>query len=396
MKLTISRNELADLMAKGGSTSQKVSTIPILRHARLIAKSHTLRVSTSDLDMQAETLGSAKVEVEGSTTVDAEKLKTIVDRLPRDADISLALDGSDLIVKSGRSRSRLPTLPVRDWPALDGKPEGHSADFSISGASLDRLLGRTFPIAALVSAAVTTGSVFLHVRKWLQGVPTLCAVATNSHVLIVTAVELPEGAESLPVQDDGQAGIMLSPITASTILRLFLGEESIRVTVSSTKIILEGATTRFSSKLVEGQYPGYERIVPKLGDDLIRLDRAAAIGAVGFLETFIDKEHKSSTIEAAPVHGGLALASSVGSEGEGFTVTEAEVEGEIPSFGLSSRYLKIVLGAFRVETLTVGLTNPAAPILFEAENETDTIGVIMPMRISGRLAREVANEPPQS
>lgn len=391
MKLTISRKDLADLLARGASSAQRGSVIPVLAHCRLTAKARILRVSSTDLEMQAEALGGAEIEVEGETTVNAEKLKGFVDKLPNKTDltVSLAIEGADLIAKAGRARGRFPTLPAADLPFLD-RPNGLDAvTFSISGADLDRLLARTAPIAA-IAPPDQFRSIFLHSRAWHGGEPALCAVATNRAVLIVTGVEHPAGADSLPENGPGGRGVLLSPTTALAVLRLFKGEESVRLTVDRVRAIFEGATTILTSKLVEGQYPDYMRIMSLDATSRVRLDRVAAVATVALLETFNADSNQGRRIEAASADNGLALATGGGGEGEGFAVTEAEVEGDVKPFGLSSAYLKMMLSAFKVETVTLSIRDPSSPLVFEADAEADTIGVVMPMRVSGRLASEGA------
>ena len=389
MKLAIPRSDLADLIGKGGTTAERVSTIPILKHVRLIARNNQLRVSTTNLNMQAEAVGAAAIETEGETTVDAEKLKSLVDRLPRAAEISLALDGADLIVKAGRSRSRLPTLPVHDWPNLDMQLGPEAAIFTVTGAELDRLLTRTIAIASLSDATrPNLQSILLHHREW-KDVAALCAVATNGHAFLLTSVEAPAGAEDLP-ENAGERGILVSSETAGAALRLFRGDPSIKITATAGRIIFNGTTATLASKLTELQYPDYRRIMPQPSENLIRIDRADASDRVNLLETFATKD-QGHKLEALFDNNGLALASGGGSDGDGIAIVEAEADGSPQPFGLSSQYLKLMLGAFKAETLTVSIADPASPLVFTADNEIDTYGIVMPMRTSGHLTREKLN-----
>jgi len=384
VKLTISRNDLADLMAKGGSSAERTSVIPILKHARLVARNRTLAVSTTNLEMQAESLGAANVEVEGETTVDADKLKTIVDRLPRGVEILIALEGADLIVKAGRSRSRLPTLPVSDMPSIEGNGKEVAASFAMSGADLDRLLARAITVASTEETRYYLNGAYLHVRDW-ENEARLCATATDGSALIAVAVDLPEGAASMP-------GVIVSTATVAAALRLFRGEESVRLTVSKLHIVFEGATTRLASKLIDGTYPDYQRVIPALSPNCVLLDKSSAGSAVALLETFATKD-QGNKLEAAPAATGLALAAGNGGEGDGFATVDAEFEGDVSPFGLSSRYLKAMLATFRSESVRLSLAGHGAPIRFSADSEPDTIGVVMPMRVSGRLATEGQNDP---
>ena len=386
MKLTISRAKLAELMAKGGSSAPKISPVPIVQHARLVAEGGRFRVSTTDLNIQAEAVAGVAADAPFATTVDAAKLSLLVNRLARDSEVTLSVVGSDLIVKAGSSRLKLATLPAADWPGLDTLAE-ESAVFVLTGAELARLLVK--PSAAASENANRSGSlasVFLHCREW-DGAPRLATVGTNGHVAVVVAVDLPEGAEDMP-KNGAQFGVVLSLECVASALRLFKDSESVRITVNARAITFEDAVARLSSKLMEGDYPDYQRIIPAPGGPKITIDRQRGLASIALLETFAAKD-QGHKLECGTTDGGMILAASeVG--GEGFDTIEAEVEGEVAVFGVSSLYFKTLLGVYTSATVGLSFSEPGRAILVTAEGEPDTVAVLMPMRTSGELARRVA------
>lgn len=386
MKLTISRKALADLMAKGGSAAAKNSPVPIIGHARLVAKAGVLRVSTTDFEMQAEAFAEAAVEVEGAATVSAEKLTQIVGRLPPDASISFSLEGTDVVLKAspGRTRLKLATLPLDLWPALDFKADG-AAVFDLTGGELTRLFARTYESAKVNNNSTTIASVFLHLRDW-RGTPSLAAVGTNGHICVVTAVALPEGAEAMP-ERNGRAGVLLSFETVAAALRLFKGAEKVRIRVTDRVIALEDGHARLISKLIDATYPDYQRIIPTPTATRAVVNRARGLSVVTLLESFSAKDQGHKLECGAGTDGLIVAASEVG--GEGFDQVEATIEGDVAPFGVSSLYLKLMLSAYGTERVALSFGGLGGPILVSADDEPDTLGVLMPMRVAGDLVRRL-------
>ncbi|WP_311276124.1 DNA polymerase III subunit beta [Methylobacterium sp. WCS2018Hpa-22] len=380
MRLTISRADLGDLMNRGGASAPKITTIPVLSNVRLAAVGSTLRASTTDLDLQADAVISANVEAPGTVTVNASSLKTIVDRLPSGAELTLFVEKNDLIVKAGRTRARLPMLPADLFPSLDFDENGEAVSFSLSGSDLDRLFSRPSTAVAKDAARFYLEGVFLHVGGHAE--PELRAVGTNGHIMIVTGVDLPEGVEQIPGPNGGRGAIVPSA-TVALALKLFRSEEEVGVTVSRSKIAFRGKATTLISKLIDGTYPDHERVIPKVSSNRISLDRASCTAALGILEAFMTGD-SGNKIECGPDDEGLAMAAGA-AEGDGFAVAVADFAGKVPNFGVSSRYLRTMLAAFGSEIVTLSIEDPGSPVRVFAEKEPRTVGVVMPMRVTTSL-----------
>jgi DNA polymerase-3 subunit beta len=384
MKLKIARNDLVELLARGGSSAARNAAIPILGHVRLTASADRLEVTSCNTDLQSRASGPAAVEVAGDVTVPAAALKTIVDRLPAGCDLSLTLDGADMIVKSGRSRLRLPTLPVDAFPSLDATMQFESATFDLSGADLDLLLAKTSAIGALDKTRTNLHCVYLHPSKGADG-PALTAVATNGHILLREQIPLPEGAVSLPA-----GGVMLPIEAIEAALRLFKAAPSVRLVLGTNRAEMSIESTSLVTKLVDGDYPDYQRVIPKEGPASVTLDRASTVATLALLDAFASGD-QGRKIECAPTDGGLGIAAGSATDGDGYAVAGAEIGGEVPVFGLSILYLRMMLGAFRSDWIRLSLSDPGAPILATASGET-TVGVLMPMRTAGTLVKDRRNE----
>lgn len=388
MRLTIARKALVDLVSCGTATAPKTAIAPIVTHARLRADPRFgLLIASTDLDKIVEARADADVQARGALTVDADKFKTTVDRLKGD-EVSLALDEKrDLILKCGKSRVRFATLAAEDWPTWDWEISG--ASFETSGAQLSRLL--TIPLLAAGLGGVNPiyESVFIHAREWSEA-PSLAATATNGHVLLVTTIGRPEGADSLP-DNGGRPGVLLSVETARLALRLFAGEEKVLIAADRNKVSFEGAGARLSSKLVEGVYPHYEGIIPGESETSILLDRQRAVSAVSLIETFATKD-RGRKLQCAGSDEGFVMAAGDMEAGDATDVADAEITGVVKPFGLSSEYLKLMLGAFKSETLRLDYFDPSKPLRLSTEAEADMVGVLSTMRINTNLVASPGHE----
>ena len=385
MKLTIERSALAELMARGGSSAAKLSTVPVLNNVRLTARDGTLKAATTDTDLQAEAAAPADVVTPGAVTVGADALRQFVDKLPASATITVEWDGAILTVKSGRMRARLPTLPAADFPSLDAVKVNVEAVFTLTSADLASLFARTVPAACRDAIRYQLQGVFLHLAEG-----GLRAVATNGHILIMSGVAAPAGSETLPLHSDGRRGVIVGTATVDAILKLFRREEAVTLSVAKSRITVEAGDVKLVSKLVDATFPDHERIIPKPTPTRIILDRASTLSAVGLIEVFQTKD-SGSAIECGEDPEGLALAAGGSADGgDGFAVAQAEFQGTPPVFGVSSKYLRTVLGAFAADVISLSIDSAATPIRFTSDHDVDVIGVVMPMRVRKGLVGEGA------
>lgn len=385
MRLTIPRIDLASLVARGCSIAPKTAIAPIVRHARLVLKGGTLSISTTDLEHIVEASTACTMDKPGATTVDAERFSAAVSKFKGD-EVSISLEDRDLIVKCGRSRLRFATLPVEDFPSWDWSADG--ARFELAGAELARLLTHPAAAAAMGASGNNLHSVFLHCRSF-GGDDVLASVGTNGHIVLLAALSAPDGASVMP-DNGGRPGAILSLETTGAALRLFRGEKAVAVEVSRNRVVFTGETTRLAAKLVEGIYPGYERIIPLPQETRILVDRTRCLDSIALLDTFNTKDagHK---LECAANDDGFILATGSG-DGEGVDIADAEVTGRVQPFGISSLYLRTVLGAFKSETVTISYEEPSRPVLFLSDAETDLTAVVGTMRITTNRVSEPAHD----
>jgi len=349
MNITIQRADLARTLAAVCKVTESKNTIPILANVLLQASDDRLTVIGTDLDIQYTAMVACEGEL--STTVDAKRLSDIARRLSGDT-VSLALDGDKLTVKSGRSRFTLPTLPVEDFPRLD------SGVFDVEfKADLAALFA---PVAFAISTEET--------RYYLNGIylhnpgSGLRAVATDGHKLSYSNAET---VGNLP-------GVIVPRKTVGLIPK---GE--IDVSISKNKIRFATADTVIVSKLIDGSFPDYTRVIPKNNDKIMQADRTALSKAVERVSTINSDRGRAVKLTLAP--GSLTLSVSNPESGSATEELEVDYEGEPWEIGFNSQYLVEVLGVLAGETVTMKLSDPGSPTLFTGT--ADVVAVCMPMRV---------------
>jgi DNA polymerase III subunit beta len=384
VKLKITQDILSDLVTRGASSAAKNSPSHIVNNARLVADGGNLFIASTDFDMMVEASGPADIEREGATTVDAAKLKMVVERLPRGKEIKIELNDekAELIVQCGRSRTVFPTLTADLFPARDAS-KVNGAEFELAGSDLVKLFGHTAQSLSSVGMSPMAG-VFLHMIEG-ESRPLLAAVGTSGHFLFRATVGMPEGAENMPLSGT-VPGVILSAETVAAILRNFRSAEVVNIRVDSSTIVFTTANVLFCSSMLVGTYPPYVPLVSNPSKTRVLFDRASAANTVALLETFASKE-LGHRLQCGHSDEGLVVAVG-GQTGNGVDVIEAEIDGKVETFGINGQYLKMMLASFKSSAIVLH-PDPAdmrnRRIMFLAEDEPDVVGVIATMNITTEM-----------
>ena len=170
--------------------------------------------------------------------------------------------------------------------------------------------------------------------------------------------------------------------TVATLMRLFGREDQVAFAVGRNGIVASSPTTRITSKLIDGCFPDIERVIPPEVPTGLSLDRDSCLSAISAVEIFQPKDG-GNIIECGADRDGLAMATGgVSGESEGFAVADAEFDGQVKPFGISSKYLRTVLGAFTGEVVRLGITDPGSPIRVTCESDDGVLSIVMPMRVT--------------
>ncbi|WP_375249038.1 DNA polymerase III subunit beta [Sphingomonas sp.] len=367
MKATIERATLLKGLSHVQSVVERRNTIPILSNVLLDATADgQLRLMATDLDLQINESVAAEVEQPGSTTVSAHTLFDIARKLPEGAQVSLTAAEGRMTIVAGRARFTLGTLPRDDFPVI---AEGElPTQFELPVETLKQIVDKTRFAISTEETRYYLNGIFLHVA---EGV--LKAAATDGHRLARVTVDQPKGAEAMPD--------VIVPRKCIAELRKLLDEVdgSVGVSLSGTKIRFDLGQAILTSKLIDGTFPDYSRVIPTANDKILKLDPKSFMEGVDRVSTIATE--KTRAVKMALDRDKITL--SVTSPENG-TAAE-EVPGEYVALpfeiGFNSRYLLDILGQIDSELVEVHLADAAAPTLIRENDKSPALYVLMPMRV---------------
>ncbi|WP_380788316.1 DNA polymerase III subunit beta [Sphingomonas sp. R86521] len=371
MKATIERATLLKGLSHVQSVVERRNTIPILSNVLLEATAEgTLKLMATDLDLQINESVAAAVDQPGATTVSAHTLFDIARKLPEGSQVQLAAAEGRMTIVAGRARFSLGTLPRDDFPVI---AEGElPTQFELPAETLKQIIDKTRFAISTEETRYYLNGIFLHVADG-DGSPVLKAAATDGHRLARVTLPRPEGAESMPD--------VIVPRKCIGELRKLLDEVdgSVGVSLSPTKIRFDLGSAILTSKLIDGTFPDYSRVIPTGNDKILRIDPKSFMEGVDRVSTIATE--KTRAVKMALDRDKITL--SVTSPENG-TAAE-EVPGEYVSLpfeiGFNSRYLMDILAQVDGDMVEVHLADAAAPTLIRENDKAPALYVLMPMRV---------------
>ncbi|MEO8454430.1 MAG: DNA polymerase III subunit beta [Sphingomicrobium sp.] len=367
MKATIERAVLLKSLGHVQSVVERRNTIPILSNVLIEGREDgSIRLMATDLDLQVDESVPANVTQAGAITVSAHTLFDIVRKLPEGSQVELTAAEGKMQVVAGRSRFTLSTLPRDDFPVI---AEGElPTRFELPAASLRQIIEKTrFAISTEETRYYLMG-IFLHVVD-----DQLRAAATDGHRLARVTVSRPEGAEGMP-------DVIVPRKAVAELYRLLEElEGTVEISLSPTKIRFGLGSAILTSKLIDGTFPDYNRVIPTANDKLLKLDPKSFSAGVDRVSTIASEKTRAVkmsldrdkvTLSVTSPENGLAteeLAADYGSDG---------IE-----IGFNARYLLDILGEIDGDTVEVHLADAAAPTLLRENDSSNALYVLMPMRV---------------
>ncbi len=377
MKLTIERAALLKALGHVQSVVDRRNTIPILSNVLISASDGHVGFTTTDLDMQIADSCSAQVDANGQITAPAHTLYEIVRKLPEGADVSLSYTGEDprLTVQAGRSRFNLPVLPAGDFPVMSS--EGLSDPISIDTADLIRLIDKTRFAISTEETRYYLNGLYLHVVVE-DGATKLRAVATDSRRLALAEMPAPEGYAGAP-------GVIIPRKTINEIRRLLDDAgESVTMAVSAQKVRFGFGHAAMTSKVIDGSFPPYERVIPRDNKRVMMLDNSLFGAAVDRVATISNEQ--SRAVKLSVETGRMTLTVRNMDAGQAVEELEVDYDGEPFEIGFNARYLLDLTGQvggelaeFRFAEHTGGAT-VLDPTLVLDPTDAGAQYVLMPLR----------------
>lgn len=374
MRIIIERSNLLKSLAHVHRVVERRNTIPILSNVLLKTEDGALRLKATDLDLEITESVAATGEQEGATTVPAHLLYDIVRKLPDGAEVKLSTnpDGNQMTVSSGRSNFRLQCLPESDFPDITAGTLSHA--FTIKAAELSRLIDRTHFAISTEETRYYLNGIFLHTIE-ADGDLKLRAVATDGHRLARAEMAAPAGSEGMP-------GIIIPRKTVGELQKLLGdGEDdaAIEVELSDAKIRVTIGPVVLTSKLIDGTFPDYQRVIPQNNDKALTIDRQSFSAAVDRVSTI--SSERGRAVKLAVSDSQLTL--TVNSPDSGTATEELAVgyDSDDIEIGFNARYLLDITAQLSGDEAVFMLADAGSPTLIKDGGDDATLYVLMPMRV---------------
>ena len=364
MKFSAARETLLKPLQAVIGVVERRQTMPILSNVLLIARDGQLSVTATDLEVELVAETDVDTGTGGEITVSGRKLLDICRALPEGTQIDVSLSGEKLAVKGGRSKFNLATLPAAEFPVIEDIKAGQT--IQISQASLGQLIEKThFSMAQQ------------DVRYYLNGMLLetsgnhLRAVATDGHRLALCQTELSTRFDEQQVIVPRKGVLELQRLMAGD------GDLNIELGANHVRIQLDGI--RFTSKLIDGRFPEYERVIPKESTNELKADRGEFKGALQ--RTAILSNEKYRGIRLVIRDSGVILQAHNPEQEEAEEELEVEYNGEDIEIGFNVNYLLDALGAVEGDDVTLSVQDSNSSCLIRQPGNADCTFVVMPMRL---------------
>ena len=372
MRVTVERAALVKALGHVHRVHERRTPIPIMSNVLLRSDAGGLKLKATDLDLEVIETAPAEVSQPGATTVPAHTLHDIVRKLPDGAQVSLETSGDSgsMLLRSGRSRFTLQALPESDFPDIAAGDMSHR--FSIDAAALRRLIGKSQFAISQEETRYYLNGIFAHTIE-AQGETVLRMVATDGHRLARVEAPAPAGSHGMP-------GVIIPRKAVNEIQKLIETHDGeAQVELSATKIRVTVGPTVLTSKLIDGTFPDYQRVIPTGNDKRLVVDRDAFSAAVDRVSTISSERGRAVKLSVAD--GRITLSVTNPDSGSATEEVEADYDASPLDIGFNARYLLDITAELDGDTTLFKLAEPGSPTIIQDRENAPALYVLMPMRV---------------
>jgi len=371
MQLVIEKSALLKALSHVTSIVERRNTIPILSNVLLVASNDHLCLTATDLEREVIEKVPAKISENGGTTVQAHVLHDIVRKLADGADVEISRSEDDRVsVVAGKGRFDLQALPADDFPELSTDDLSHK--FTLKSGDLKQLIEKTRFAISTEETRYYLNGIYLHQAETDDN-GMLRAVATDGHRLAQVEIPLPDGADGLP-------GAIVPRKTVGEVHRM-VGESEGDVTVemSDAKIRFSIGDLVMTSKLIDGTFPDYNRVIPTANDKALSITRESFAKAVDRVSTLSSDRGRAVKLNLSD----KSLVLTVNNPDSGSATEELSVDytEEPLEIGFNARYLLDITGQLESETAKFWLADAGSPTMVRDSSDISALYVLMPMRV---------------
>ncbi len=344
---------------------ERRQTMPILSNVLLVARDGELSVTATDLEVELVATANVEAASGGEITVSGRKLLDICRALPDDAIVEVQLSGEKLNVRSGRSKFQLATLPAAEFPTIEDIKSGQT--ISVDQATVMRLIEKTHFSMAQQDVRYYLNGMLLETAEG-----HLRAVATDGHRLALCEAEV-----------DGTSGdeqqVIVPRKGVLELQRLMSGEGQIDLELGANHIRIQLEGIRFTSKLIDGRFPEYERVIPKESANELKADKGALRGALQRAAILSNEKYRG--IRLIIRDSGVVIQAHNPEQEEAEEELEVSYSGEDIEIGFNVNYLLDAIGAVDGDEVRLSvLDSNSSCLIREPGNEANKF-VVMPMRL---------------
>ncbi|WP_425092221.1 DNA polymerase III subunit beta [Tropicimonas sp. S265A] len=372
MKISIERATLLKAVSQAQSVVERRNTIPILANVLIEAEGETVSFRATDLDIEVVDKVSAQVERAGATTVSAVTLHEIVRKLPDGALVQLIDDSAKgrLQVVAGRSNFSLATLPKEDFPVMTSTE--YSCNFAAPAPTLRRLFDKSKFAISTEETRYYLNGVYMHISDGENGRALRC-VATDGHRLARIDADMPDSAETMP-------GVIVPRKTVGELRKLLDDDDAtIAVSVSDTKVRFATPEITLTSKVIDGTFPDYTRVIPTANTRKLEVDASEFAKAVDRVATV--SSERSRAVKLALDEDRLVLSVNAPDSGAAEEELAVAYGDERLEIGFNAKYLLEIASQVDRENAVFMFNSAADPTMMREGGDTSAVYVVMPMRV---------------